>query len=64
MLVAGYMVMGAFVFTSLEADSLQEQALEAEAVRKKFIKDLWNVHHEYERLISKNLDEARIDPRC
>ncbi len=42
-LVGAYMVLGAFVFAALEADSQMKEALVASAMRAKFAKNLWNV---------------------
>eukprot|EP00095_Tigriopus_kingsejongensis_P003237 maker-scaffold547_size140190-snap-gene-0.31 protein:Tk03237 transcript:maker-scaffold547_size140190-snap-gene-0.31-mRNA-1 annotation:"potassium channel subfamily k member 18-like" len=42
-LIALYMVMGAFMFASLEAESQMEQSVIALALRRKFALSLWNV---------------------
>ena len=42
-LVACYMVMGAFLFSSLEAESAMEHAVLAQKLRRDFTKQLWNV---------------------
>ncbi len=42
-LVAAYMVLGAFVFSALEAESQMKEAELARDLRARFAKELWNV---------------------
>ena len=42
-LLVSYMVFGAHLFSSLEAESQMECAQEAKEMRENFAKDLWNI---------------------